>query len=383
MFNPIKISAYMKRFQWIMLIAAACFFVACGSKQTDSTTEIKEVKVLTTAVKDVVFPLQAPVQLQGKQDIAIVPQVSATIDEVLVREGDRVVKDQPMFVLHQTAFQAAVDNASAGVACAEAALQTQILELDAKRQLLERNIISEHEYKVQDNRVAMARAQLAEAKAALKHATNDLSFTVIRAPHTGVVGPINYKQGALVSPQIPEPMTIVSDNSTVYAYMSISGDYYLYLLSVYGTKEQMIRQIPEASLILSDGSYYSHSGRLETISGIIDQSTGAISMRIGFPNPDGILAAGGNGKVEILYRDSAIVLPRSAVFSIQDKNYACVVEQDSAQSFCVRQTMVDVYRLSDTTFVVDGGLAAGQMVVVEGVKKLNNGETVQIVHSVK
>lgn len=364
----------------MMILAVACALAACGSEHTDAAAEVKEVKVLTTAVKDVVFPIQAPVQLQGKQDIAIVPQVSATIEQVLVREGDRVAQGQPLFILNQTAYQAAVDNAEACVASAEAALQTQVLELEAKQQLLSRNIISQHEYKVQENRVAIARAQVAEAKSTLKRANNDLSFTIIRAPHTGVVGTINYKQGSLVGPQIPEPMTIVSDNSTVYAYMSISGDYYLYLLSVYGTKEQMLQQIPEASLIMGDGVYYSHPGRLETISGIIDQSTGALSMRIGFPNPEGILAAGGNGKVEILYRDSAIVLPRSSVFSIQDKNYACVVEQDSAQSYRVRQTMVDVYRLSDTTFVVDGGLTEGQMVVVEGVKKLNNGETVQIVH---
>lgn len=353
---------------WVMLGV-----VACTGKQTDEQQNAaKEVKTLTTEVKTVEVPLRVPAQLHGKQDIAIVPQVTATIEEVLVQEGDHVEKGQRMFVLHQTAYQAAVDNAAAEVASAETQVQTEELELSAKKQLLDKNIISEHEYRVQENRVMIARASLSKAQALLRNANNDLGFTIIKAPHTGVVGTINYKQGALVGPQIQEPMTVVSDNSVVYANVSITGDYYLYLLHEYGSKAKLIADMPPFSLILGADTHFGQMGHLETVSGIIDRSTGAVSMRIAFPNPNRILTAGGSGVVEVKFvNDSAIVLPRTAVFGIQDKNYACVVEADT-----IRQVMVEVERLNDTEYIVTTGLSAGEVVVTEGVKKLANGDKV-------
>lgn len=350
---------------------------SCSSSSSGENKSVKEVKVETMRLDSVEIPLRQPAQLRGKQDIAIVPQVSATIEQVLVQEGDRVVEGQRMFILQQTAYCAAVESARAQVASAEASLATEELQLDAKRQLLDKSIISNHEFKVQQNRVAAAEASLSEAKAALTKANNDLGYTVICAPHTGVVGSINYKQGALVSPQISEPMTIVSDNSTVYAYISITGERYMYLLSEFGSKEELIRQIPEFSLILGGKVYYNYSGRLETVSGIIDQSTGAVSMRVAFPNPDGLLTSGGSGTAELKFLAEAITLPRNAVFSIQDKNYVYVVEQ--TDSTCtLRQTSVEVERLSDRMYIIEKGLDPGQVVVVEGVKKLTNGEVVKI-----
>lgn len=349
---------------------------ACTQRSENTDNSTKQVHVMVADTQAVAVPMRSPAQLRGKEDIAIVPQVNATIEAVLVHEGDRVEKGQTMFLLNQTAFQAAVENAQAGVVSAEVAVQTQELELDAKKQLLDKDIISQHEYLVQENRLKMARAALAEAKAVLKRANNDLGYTVIRAPHTGVVGAINYKQGALVGPAIEQPMTIVSDNSVVYAYTSISGDQYLNYVTLYGSKENMLRQLPDFSLILGKDIYYSHKGRMETISGIIDPNTGAVSMRIAFPNPDAVLTTGGGGQVEVVFSERAITLPRTAVFGIQDKNFVYTLEPADSL-FTLQQTMVDVTRLNDTTFVVLDGLKAGEMVVTEGVKKLTNGEVVK------
>lgn len=360
----------------LMSLVVSLMLAGCSHSADNGAGSIKEVRTMVVDTQMVAVPLRSPAQLRGKVDIAIVPQVNATIESVLVHEGDRVEKGQTMFVLNQTAYQAAVENAEAGVASAQVAVETQELELEAKQQLLDKNIISQHEYQVQENRVKMARASLAEAKAVLKRAANDLNYTVIRAPHTGVVGAINYKQGALVGPAIEQPMTIVSDNSVVYAYTSVSGDQYMSYINLYGTKEKMLRSLPDFSLILGKDVYYSHKGRMETISGIIDQNTGAVSMRIAFPNPDGILTTGGGGQVEVVFDERAITLPRTAVFGIQDKNY--VYQLEPADSlYVLRQTIVDVYRLNDTTYVVNGGLQAGEIVVTEGVKKLSNGEVVK------
>lgn len=356
---------------------------ACGTKddsgQLDGPKQVNTIEVRQDSVE---FSMRAPAQLCGKQDIAIVPQVSATIEQVLVAEGDRVTKGQILFVLNQSVYQAAVDNAKAAVASARMRVETQELQMDAKQQLFDKNIISEHEYKVQQNNVEIARAGLEEAQAQLRAAETNLNYTVIRAPHTGMVGTINYKQGALVGPQITDPITIVSDNSVVYARMSMNGDYYLYYLKLYGSKEAMIENLPDFSLILGRDTYYNLPGRMETISGIIDRSTGAVSARIAFANPDGILTAGGAGQVELRYKSFDIALPRTAVFSIQDKDYVYVLEPtETAGEYTLRQTIVEVTRLSETMFVVTSGLQNGQIVVSEGVKKMTNGDKVKISHA--
>ena len=370
----------MKKTLYSLLGMAAVLLVACSSEQ--KTQGPQAVNALTVHTDTVAFPLTAPAVLHGKQDIAIIPQVSATITEVLVIEGDHVTKDQPMFKLNQSEYQAEVDNAQAMVNSARTKVMTAELQMDAKQQLFDKDIISEHEYKVQQNEVQIAHSGLDEALAKLHAAQTNLSYTIIRAPHTGVVGTINYKQGALVGPSINEPMTIVSDNSTIYAYISISGDRYMHLLDLFGSKDSLIAFMPPFTFYMGNDKAYSEQGKLETISGIIDENTGSVSMRVAFPNANGILATGAGGRCEIKLREKGIAVPRTAVFSIQDKDYVFVLEPtDKKDEYSLKQVMVDVDRLSDSEYVVESGLSDGQIIVTEGVKKLNQGQLVTINHA--
>ncbi|MCQ2348190.1 MAG: efflux RND transporter periplasmic adaptor subunit [Paludibacteraceae bacterium] len=359
----------------IVLIMSVLALVACGKQSTDNTQEITERKVLVTKTQVCELPFRIPAQLRGKQDIAILPQVSGALVEVLVEEGQRVKKGQPLFRIDATAYQAAYDNARGAVLRAEVAVNTEQLEVEAKKVLLDKNIISEHEYKVQENNLRIAQATLEEAKGALSHAQNDLNHTTVVAPNTGVVGTITYKQGSLVSPDMAQPLTIVSDNSMIYAYASLAEQSYMVLLKEYGSKDSIIAQLPDMHLILAEGSTFPHSGRLETISGVIDKTTGAISIRIAFPNPEGKLSAGGSAQVEFVYSFDGIVIPRKATFDIQDKTYCYVAtQQDSV--YTVSSKMIDVMRLNETEFAVDG-LNDGEVVVIEGVKKLVNGQQIE------
>jgi len=359
-------------------LLGAVLLTACGNKSVQAP-QIDERQVIISKQQLCEIPYSIPAQLRGKQDIAILPQVRGTLVEVLVEEGERVTEGQPLFRIDATAYQAAVDNARGTVLRCEASVSTARLEVNAKKTLLDKNIISEHEYQVQVNNLRIAEASLEEAKGALKNAQNDLNHTTVVSPHTGVVGTIPYKQGSLVSPEIQQPLTIVSDNSMIYAYASMAERAYMIMLKEYGSRDAMLANMPEMYLVLSEGSVYPHAGRLETMSGVIDKTTGAISIRIAFPNPERQLSAGGSAKVQFSFEMNGYVIPRKATFDIQDKTYCYVAtQQDSV--YTIQSKMVEVARLNETEFVAEG-LEDGDIVVTEGVKKLTNGQQIKPVFS--
>lgn len=358
-------------------IAFCCImFCECNNKNDETQVETKKVMTLKEDSCTVIFDF--PAQLRGKQDIEIIPQVEAQLNQVLVKEGDKVKKGTKMFILDQTEFSSRLAAAKASVQMAKANLEKAKINEEAKSELLRKNIISQNEYKIARSELQTAKASLAQAQASEMAAKNDLSHTVICAPSDGVVGNINHRQGSLVGPTIPTPLTVVSDNSVVYAYISISEAKYLTLINEYGSKEAMIADLPNSSLIMGNGEKYGNHGQVETFSGIVDPSTGAVSVRIAYDNPKGILTAGGSATVEFpLVLDSAIIIPRTSTFEIQDKVYVYrAVEKDG--KYTAVSTIVEVYRLDEKNYIILDGLKAGEMIVTEGVRKMTNGQEIAI-----
>lgn len=355
----------------LFLFVSLLLLVGCNSNQEKSVV-VPEKRSMVVKSQDCVVNFNLPAQLKGKQDIDIVPQISAILEQLLVKEGQQVVKGQKMFILAQTQYIAALDNANASVDVAAAEVRTEELEVEAEKALLEKGIISEHQYNVTCNKLISAQARLAEAKAAVVKAKNDLSYTVICAPSNGVVGDINYRQGALVGPTISAPITVVSDNSTMYAYTSINERIYLHLIKQAGSKDQILSKAPECSLITSNDSVYDYLGKIETISGVVDRATGAINMRTAFPNPNGVLSSGGSATQVISFKAHGIVVPRAATYEIQNKTYVYKIAKRDT-SYVTESTVVDVERLNDKEYLVYEGLSVGDTIAVEGVRKLSNG----------
>ncbi|MCQ2369417.1 MAG: efflux RND transporter periplasmic adaptor subunit [Paludibacteraceae bacterium] len=345
--------------------------VSCGGSNESQEEQTPEVKVAVVSSRDCDVDLKAPAQLRGKEDVAIIPQVEALLEKILVHEGQQVKKGQQMFILDRTAFQAVYDDAKARVSLAQAQVKTSEIEEASQKELFDKNIIAEHQYKVAANQLLMSKAQLEEAKAALKHAKNDLDHTVICSPNDGVVGNINYRTGSLVNQAITQPITIVSDNSTIYAYCSITETNYRYLMQEAGSTENLIANLPDCRLEFSDGSIYEQTGRVETVSGLVDKETGALSVRVAFPNDKGLLSAGGSGTVVITFKENGVVIPRSATYEIQDKTYVYKIEQDGDKSVA-KTAMVEVYRLNEDEYIVYEGLKDGDTIAIEGVRKMTN-----------
>ncbi len=311
-----------------------------------------------------------PASIEGKQNIAIIPQVSGQITKVCVEEGAAVKKGQALFIIDQVPFEAAVRTAAANVNAARAAVATAKLNYTNNQALYKEQVISESTLLTVKNTLASAEAALAQAEAAHVNALNTLSYSVVKAPSAGVVSTINYRVGALVGPTITTPLTYVSDNSEMYVYFAMADLQRLKYIRQYGSLDKALAEMPEVTLELADESAYDQKGKIESISGIVDSSTGQVQFRASFPNPDRLLTSGGNGTVIIPseYKD-VIEIPQSAIFRLQDKVFVYLFEDGQAKA-----QMVTLAPLQDgKNYIVTEGLKAGQKIVSEGAGLLRPG----------
>ncbi|MGM9754037.1 MAG: efflux RND transporter periplasmic adaptor subunit [Candidatus Cryptobacteroides sp.] len=316
-----------------------------------------------------------PASVRGRQDIAIYPQVSGTITKVCVKEGQTVSKGQSLFVIDQIPFRAALQMAQANVEAARAAVATSQLVYDSKKQLFDEAVISEFDLLTAQNQLLSAKAGQAQAEAALVEAENDMEHTLVLSPADGVVGTIPYREGALVSAQSPNPLTLVSDNSEMYVYFSISEKYFLSLCREHGSMDEVLASIPELRLQQSDGSLYPYAGRIETISGVIDQSTGSLSCRAVFPNKGRLLHSGATGKILIPNTlHGVIVIPCGATYELQDQKMAYRVIDGRAKATRLSTALTD----DAASYIVYSGLQPGDVIVTEGVGLIRDNSEIEV-----
>ena len=345
---------------------ATAMFSSCGNGQEQQQAPAPQFATLTVTSSSANLDSSYPATIKGRTDIDIRPQVTGFITKVHVDEGQRVSKGQVLFTLDQVQYEAAVESAKAAVNVAEVAVSTAQLTADNKKMLFDKNIISEYEWQMAQNSLAQAKAQLAQAQSGLINAKKNLAYTVVTAPSNGVIGSIPNREGSLASPSSAQPLTTVSDNAEVYAYFSFNEKDILELTqNGTVTLDKCIKEMPQVRLQLADGSIYPATGKITTISGVIDKTTGAANVRALFPNANGMLRSGSTGKVLIPNSaDSIIMIPQKATYEIQDRRYVYTLN-DSNMTVSTNITVMD---LNDgKTFIVTQGLKPGDRIVTEGV----------------
>lgn len=351
--------------------AALAVLPSCSGKGDQAAqmaamqNQTPELAVLTVQPGNSDLSYSYAATVKGKVDVDVRPLVSGFVTKVHVDEGQFVKQGQTLFTLDQVTFQAAVDQAEASVNSAQTALNSAQLTADNKKLLFDKNIISDYEYQLAVNQLATAKSQLATAQAALTSARKNLSYTVVTAPVSGYVGSIPAREGTLASPSMVQPLTTVSDNSEVYAYFSLTEKDILALTQGDRSLNAAVSSMPAVKLRLADGSIYPLEGKVATVSGVIDSSTGASSVRARFANPDGVLRSGSTGQILVPNRvENVIMVPQRATFEVQDRRFVFVLN-DSNKTV---STPITVSPLDDgQNYVVTSGLEPGQRVVVEGV----------------
>lgn len=350
-------------------VLTACGGGQGGMKMGDNQFAVEAVKATSSNQSE-----QYPATIKGLQDIEVRPQVSGLIVKLCVDEGATVRKGQALFQIDPTQYKAAYDQAAASVKSAKANLETITATERNKKMLHNQKIISDFEYQTAVNNLLTAKANLAQAEAAYTAAKQNLDFCTVKSPSDGVIGTFPYRIGALVSPSISEPLTTVSEIGDMYVYFSMTEKQLLDLTRAGGTLKEQLEKMPAVKLQLADGTMYDAEGKIDAVSGVIDQTTGSVSMRAIFPNKQNILRSGGMANVVFPYTMSEIILiPQTATQEIQDKKFVYVLQPDST----LKHTEIQISNLNDgKNYIVTGGLKEGDQIVVEGVQTLQDGQKI-------
>lgn len=354
------------------IMASFMAAVSCGQAPTEQGPAQYGVTTIATTDREIQSNYSATIR--GRQDIDIYPQVSGTISELRVTEGQSVSKGQTLFIIDQVPYKAALQTAEANVAAAKASVATAQLTYDSKKELFAKSVVSQYDLSTAENTLLTAKAQLAQAEAQRVNAANNLSYTVVKAPANGMVGTLPYRVGALVSASMPQPLTTVSDNSEMYVYFSMTENQLLALTRQYGDMDEALKNMPEVELILNDNSVYQKKGTIESISGVIDRQTGTVVARVVFPNESRLLHSGASGTVVVpsIYKN-CIAIPQTATVRMQDKTIVYKVVDGKAVS-----TLITVAGINDgREYVVLDGLKAGDEIVSEGAGLVREGTQVK------
>jgi membrane fusion protein (multidrug efflux system) len=357
----------------MMTIFCGAALAACGNAPAQMPESEYAVMSVTTSDKELTTNYSAAIR--GRQDIDIYPQVGGTLTRLCVTEGQTVKRGQVLFIIDQVPYTAALRTAEANVAAAKASVATAQLTYDSKKELFDQKVVSQFDLTTAQNALLAAKAQLSQAEAQRVNAANNLSYTTVKSPADGVVGTLPYRVGALVSAAMAKPLTTVSDNSNMYVYFSMTENQMLELVRKYGSKEKAIAEMPSLQLQLNDGSIYQEEGRIETISGVIDSSTGTVSLRAVFPNKSGLLTSGGSGAVVIpVKRENCIVIPQNITFETQDRVFVYKYEDGKTKSTPVEVTRVN----GGQEYIVESGLKQGDVIVAEGVGLLRDDTPIKV-----
>lgn len=335
------------------------FLASCGKKEEQAPP----------AVGPMPFPVQKVVRqdatvyqtyaanLEGQQNVQIRPKVNGFIQKIFVDEGQVVKKGQLLFKLE-------TDTQNQDAEASKGAVSAAQVEVDRLIPLVERKIIS-------NVLLETAKAKLAQAKSAYNSIVAAINFGTIKSPVDGVIGSIPFKEGSLVNATSEMPLTTVSDTRNMRAYFSLNEKEFLDFNRNFkgATIAEKLKTVPAVELVLVDNSIYEHKGKIETITGIINASTGSTDFRAQFPNPQGILRSGSTGTVRLpIERKNVILVPQNAVFEVQGKQTLYVVGKDNK----VQSKIIQTNGTSELNFIVTDGLEDGDVVVIEGASKLKD-----------
>jgi membrane fusion protein (multidrug efflux system) len=250
------------------------------------------------------------------------------------------------------------------------------MEIEKIRPLVDKQIVSNYRLKSAELNLESKKAVLEQAKAELANAEANLAYTSIRSPMHGIIGTFPFKQGALVSSNSQEALTTLSNIDTVFAYFAWNEKQLLDFLSGSPGEnlDEKIKNIPQATLILSNSTEYTEKGRITLASGMISTQTGSATFKAIFPNREGLIRSGSSATIRIPeVRQNVLVIPQSATYELQNKYFAYKV--DSANK--VAAVSFDPEPSDDgQSFLVIKGLKTGDRIVVEGINSLKNGVTI-------
>lgn len=329
------------------------------------------VAVLELAPETITFSHELPGRVSPYRQSQVRPQVDGIITERLFEEGADVEKGQQLYQIDDARYEAALNSAKADLKSAKANVKT--VEARAKRyeDLVKINAVSEQEYDDVRAQYDQAKAAIAVAQAAVDLAQVNLDYTKVYAPISGRISRSFVTEGTLVTANQAQNLATITQLDPVYIDMQQSGSEALHLRS-----RMMGKETIPVKLILDDktGKGYPHDGTLKFSEVTIDETTGSIALRALMPNPNGVLLPGLFVRAGLdLGQNEVLLVPQRATTRTPEGNLTVwVVGADNK----AQPRPIEVEQAYKDSWVVAGGLKAGDAVIVEGYQKIGPGAAV-------
>ncbi len=386
-FSPLSPTHVKRDLKLSVLIILTALMATCGvdipkEKQTSFET-------MTIQSSDIEVPIKFSAKMKGQSDVTISPQVSGQLMKIYVSEGQQVRKGQTLFAIDSRNAQHELESAKANLQAAQANLQAAIsqansakLEYESNKNLYDKQIVSNYmlesslnTYKQAQATVSQAKASVSQAQTAVNRAKVNLGFCTITSPVSGIIGEITVYAGDQVTPMTQ--LTIVSGNQKMEAEFSLSESVLeAGVTSGYTQtdKAKNIANLPDVTFIMKNGTEYPIKGRISTLTGVVNATTGSLACKATFPNPNGVLYSGIQGTVVLPYsRHNVIVIPMAAVVRLQDKSLVYKVKGDSTATAVTVMT-TDAGNGKDV--IVTEGLNIGDRIVTTGANNVQEGQRV-------
>lgn len=364
---------HQRLYHVISVVAVLTLSILCSNCGEEATPTVKDCyRLLRVQRQDITLTRNFIAKMESLHSIDVRPLVSGRLVKILVKEGAHVKKGQPLFVIDQSPYIAAVDAAKAQVSTARAALSSAQLNLDGKEKLYAQKMVGESDLLRARHAKEEAYSQLEAAQAELESARTQLDYTTICSPVDGTIGMIEYRVGDLVETDGEKHMVIVSDNNNLHAYGALSEETLSELLKDFNcnSADELLEKLPPVTFYSNWGYKLEEKGHIDVISGTIDLDNGATYIRASFHNPTERLRNGSNGYIELPYiQHHVIVIPQEAVVDIHNKYLVYKVVDGKAV-----ETEVTILPYNDgQNFVVTAGLEQGDSIIAEGAGFVTDG----------
>jgi RND family efflux transporter MFP subunit len=345
-----------------LAICCPLFFIGCHST-TLKHKAVEEFPVTLPVTIDTSYTVDYVAEISSVQNIELRARIKGYIEKVYTDEGKFVKEGQLLFSISSQEYNEEVLKANANLKSAIADAKTAELDYKNVQILVEKNIVSTSELEMAKARLQALQAKIEAARAHEASARLRLGFTQIKAPFSGVIDRIPNKAGSLVDEGTL--LTTLSDNREVFAYFNVSEKEYLDF-TANASDETKFREV---SLILANNTKHPYRGRIETIEGEFNQSTGSIAFRARFPNPHKVLKHGASGKVHILrHLEGVTVIPQKSTFEIQDRTYVFAVDSNNT----VHMKQITTAQRLPHLYVVQSGLHRSERFIYEGIQDLRD-----------
>lgn len=369
--------SFKSEYRAATLLALAALLVAGCSKSAapPALAGATAVTVVTLKAQDLTLTRELPGRVHPFLIAEVRPQVNGIVKERLFAEGALVKVGQPLYQLDDASYRANLTSAHAALARAQATLKSAQLNARRSAELVLIDAVSKQDHENATAALSQAQADVAAAEAAVQSSSLILGYARITSPIAGRIGKSSVTQGALVTANQTAALATVQRLDKVYVDLTQSSAELLQLRKELAAGTLAKSGDLPVRILLEDGSLYPHSGKLAFSDVTVDPATGSFALRVAVPNPDDLLLPGTYVRAEIGngVRANGLLVPQAGIARDPKGNAtALVVNKDGK----VEARAVQASRTIGTNWLIDGGLVAGDRVIVEGLQKVGPGKPV-------